>query len=348
MLADTVHNIFDAYAGFHGYGSFSKAAGGFAGEGVTMYENNHASHGLMFHHFSDAKHPAGQGAITADQFFDILNYAGTQRILSPETWKEKAVAGRLEPSDLCITFDDALLCQFEIAKPVLDDLGLKAFWFVYSGVFEGAADRLEIYRHYRTVQFENVDDFYNSFFFNLSKTLYGSLYLKARDEFSNSSYLKSFSFYTDEDRFFRYMRDVVLGATGYFETMDHMIESDSSYSRVEAAKGLWMTDAHLLQLFGAGHDIGLHSYSHPTSMVSLNADEQRKEYAENRRHLGEVLGVFPDSMSHPCGSYNDATLELLRDMKVNVGFRSDMTFVNDPLCLPRQDHSNIAIQMGMR
>ena len=33
----------------------------------------------------------------------------------------------LEDTDVCITFDDNLKCQYEIALPVLDKYSLKAF-----------------------------------------------------------------------------------------------------------------------------------------------------------------------------------------------------------------------------
>ncbi|AVF02929.1 MULTISPECIES: polysaccharide deacetylase family protein [Devosia] len=313
-----------------------------------MYGRANVPHGLMFHHFTDAKHPAGQGAITADQFSDMLRYAGLQRILSPETWKQKARSGRLAPGDLCITFDDALLCQYEIAKPVLDDLGLQAFWFVYSGVFEGRADRLEIYRHYRTTRFQDVDAFYEAFFRSLSCSVHRDQYHAARSEFANLSYLKEFGFYSDTDRLFRYLRDRILGPSGYFEAMDQMIEGDPSYSRSKAGEALWMKQHHLKQLYESGHEIGLHSYTHPTSIADLPTDEQRAEYEKNLTHLQKALGVTPDTMSHPCGSYNEETLVVLRNMDVKMGFVSSMKLVDDPLCLPRQDHSNIAIEMGMR
>ena len=55
-------------------------------------------------------------------------------------------------------------------------------------------------------------------------------------------------------------------------------------------------------------------------------------------------------MSHPCGSYNKTTLEVLKKLKVDIGFKQIMTIEydkgmktinNSNLELARQDHADI-------
>ena len=87
-------------------------------------------HGVMFHHFFDARHPAGQGAISAGQLADLIAFLGRDRILPAAEWQRQAEAGTLAPDALCLTFDDNLRCQYDVALPVLRDEGLTAFWFV--------------------------------------------------------------------------------------------------------------------------------------------------------------------------------------------------------------------------
>ena len=41
----------------------------------------------------------------------------------------------------------------------------------------------------------------------------------------------------------------------------------------------------LLKIHENGHVIGLHSYSHPTQMSKLPADQQLNEYQQNLTHL---------------------------------------------------------------
>ena len=88
------------------------------------------AHGLMFHHFVGGRHPAGQGAITAETFDALLDHAGRERIISADEWMWKVKRQRLAERDLCVTFDDGLACQFDIALPVLRARKIEAFWFV--------------------------------------------------------------------------------------------------------------------------------------------------------------------------------------------------------------------------
>ena len=121
-------------------------------------------HGIMFHHFYNERHPKIQGSISGQDFESILNFIGIHRIMDPFVWLEKLEENTLNKEDVCITFDDALLCQFEISLPILKKHNLKAFWFVYSSIFEGHLEKMEIYRTFRTKFFQNIDDFYNLFF----------------------------------------------------------------------------------------------------------------------------------------------------------------------------------------
>ena len=55
-------------------------------------------------------------------------------------------------------------------------------------------------------------------------------------------------------------------------------------------------------------------------------------------------------MSHPCGSYNNNTLSILKELGIQLGFKQIMTLEkekgmkkinNSPLEIARQDHSKI-------
>ena len=54
-------------------------------------------------------------------------------------------------------------------------------------------------------------------------------------------------------------------------------------------------------------------------------------------------------MSHPCGSYNNNTLKVLRKLDIQVGFIERMTDINTnhhhKFKIPRQDHSDILSMM---
>lgn len=297
--------------------------------------------GIMFHHFHGGDHPVSQGSISGEDLERMLAAVDTTRILPARVWQERAEAGTLAPGTLCLTFDDNLLCQYEIAVPVLRRHDLTAFFFVYTSVNQGAPERLEIYRHFRTVGFTNIDAFYDAFFDFLAARPESGDVSAALCGFDPARYLADYVYLSDSDRRFRFVRDRVLGRERYEDCMDRMLEAHGF--DIGALLGrLWMTDAMLQDLHADGHVIGLHSHTHPTLIESLSPAAQRREYADNAAHLTAVLGEAPRAMSHPNNSYSAATLELLRELGIAVGFRANMArSERGPLEWPRHNHALI-------
>lgn len=297
--------------------------------------------GLMFHHFHGGVHPAVQGSIDTEQFRAILEAVGAQNVLSAEAWKQKAMDGTLESGETCVTFDDALLCQYDVAKPVLDEFGIKAFWFIYTSVFEGIIEKLELFRYFRSTAFEDIDDFYRAFF-EVTKVRLGHRYSELRESFDPANYLPHSPFYTPSDRWFRYLRDQILGQQAYFAIVEDMIDA-AGFDRELAARNLWLRAEHVRELADEGHLIGLHSHTHPTTMGKLSRDEQVREYSSNAAQILALSGKPVCTVSHPCNSYNRDTLELLTELKIEVGFRADTAPVSGrgPLEYCREDHANL-------
>jgi peptidoglycan/xylan/chitin deacetylase (PgdA/CDA1 family) len=86
------------------------------------------AHGIMFHHFHDSGiHPKGQGSITADMFDRMVRWLRQHRhLVNAMEWYELALHRKLSDNDVCLTFDDNLLCQPEIALPVLKQHDIQA------------------------------------------------------------------------------------------------------------------------------------------------------------------------------------------------------------------------------
>ena len=306
------------------------------------------AHGIMFHHFHGGGHPVVQGSIGADQLASMLDFlGGHQRILDARLWMEKALAGSLEANDLCLTFDDSLLCQKEVAAPLIKALGFTGIFFVNSSVFQGGLEPLEIYRAFRTRHFENVDAFYQQFFLMVEESPSRDVYRKAIKDFQPEKYLTELPFYSDEDRKFRFVRDKVLAPPAYNHLMDSMIEATTSIKTL--SESLWMNDDHLRDLTNEGHLIGLHSYTHPTTLAEMPPEAQKSEYHYNFEHLEGLLGTSPQAVAHPCNSYDATTLELLRGLGVEIGFRRNMTRLGGTgLEYLREDHANILAMMQRR
>jgi peptidoglycan/xylan/chitin deacetylase (PgdA/CDA1 family) len=299
-----------------------------------MKKNNEIPHGVMFHYFH-LKKPF-QGSISQEQFKEVLDYIGSENLLSAEEWTKRAETNKLEKNNLCITFDDGLRCQYETGLPVLRKYGLTAFWFVNSNTFVGELGFLEIYRHFRNTCFTTIDEFYGAFYFTALSSSFASAVQQGLNVFPRN-YLSEYPFYTEGDRKFRYIRDKILKPSEYEQIMNKMINSKGLIFQ-DISKELWLGMEHLQALQSKEHIIGLHSHTHPTVMANLPYDAQQLEYQNNFDIFSKILREKPFTMAHPCCSYSDDTLKILRDLGIRLGFRTNMLQKKYSLLeLPRED-----------
>lgn len=304
------------------------------------------SHGIMFHHFHGGMHPAGQGSISADELGDMLKWLRRNyRILDAIDFFQAALGGNLNDEDTCLTFDDSLLCQYEIAAPIIQQEGLTAFFFVYSSAFTNEPDMLEVYRYFRSTEYPDFDSFCDEFM-ALAHLQYERIVANALKDFDPAYFLSEFPFYSRNDKLFRYVRDSVLTKEQYSSIMAGLMEL-RDFQLSEALPLLFMNSSHLVKLRKDGNIVGLHSHTHPTNMDALAPGHQRDEYTANHAFLSSVVGEAPASMSHPCGRYNADTLRILNDLGVQLGFRSSLSISEAPslLEIPREDHANILARM---
>ena len=305
---------------------------------------NGMPHGIMFHHFHDfKKHIVSQGSLSALEFEKLLDfYSANHNILNADEWMEGALSGTLSSFDVCITFDDALKCQYDIAYKYLKKKNIKAFWFVYTSPIAGKIERLEIYRDFRFSRFKDIDKFYDEFFKLINS--YEDIAEKLKN-FNPSEYLSDYRFYTDNDRIFRYLRDVVLGEEKYFYFMDKMLDMHS-YSVDDKCRELWMSGEDLKDMHADGQIIGLHSHTHHTNLAGLDYETQLYEYKKNKEILEDVINDEIFTASYPCSSYNGDTLKIMDKLGIRLAFRANMNpGYTSCLELPRNDHAYIMKQM---
>ena len=98
-----------------------------------------------------------------------------------------------------------------------------------------------------------------------------------------------------------------------------------------------MTRQQVVQWLAAGMEIGSHSCSHPR-LHQLDASAAEQEIVTSRDALRTSFGVPVDHFAYPFGSFNDATIALVR----RAGYRSAVsvapgvaTAADDPYRLPR-------------
>ena len=298
---------------------------------------------LMFHHFHDTiKHITGQGSISAKEFRSILDYyAETYNIISADEFLYKSQNNLLSNVDVCLSFDDGLLCQYDVALPVLDEKGIKAFWFVYTSPIDGVLEKLEVYRHFRFSKFNDIEDFYRAFF-RIAEDIDGTVSDRLKS-FNPDEYAKECPFYTPNDKRFRYLRDRVLEGNAYDVIMNKMI-NEYGYDVAGNSGLLWLKAEHITNLYNAGHIIGLHSHTHPTVMIKKGVDGQLQEYSTNKERLESIIHDRIISVSYPCNSCNHDTFTIMRNLGIVIGFRATMAnevMEDIKLEYPREDHANI-------
>ena len=316
--------------------------------------NNHF-HGIMFHYFHDnKKHLKSQGSISADEFYKIIKFIGKKNIINSEIFLEKLKSNKLKKNDVCLTFYDSVKSQFDIALPVLEDQNIKSFFFVHTSIFENRPDNLEVFRYFRTKFFKNINDFYDNFYQNFNIDL--KTFFEKKSKIIKEK-KKKFSFYSFEDIKFRLVRDNLLSQNEYKKIILKMMKQ-KKFDPKDIYTKLFLTKKDIIQLDSLNHSIGLHSHSHPTLIEKLNYNEQKNEYEKNLKILSEILNKNVNELnciSHPCGSYNNETLRLLKNLGLEIGFRQDMKIEkekkmtkinNSKLEIARQDHAEILMRMN--
>tara|TARA_E500000331_G_C16976485_1_gene591605 strand:+ start:11 stop:628 length:618 start_codon:yes stop_codon:yes gene_type:complete len=202
--------------------------------------------------------------------------------------------------------------------------------------------------------FKSVDEFYDSFYKVLDKDL--KFFFEKNSDKIKETKIK-FSHYSIEDIKFRLVRDVFLNKVQYEETMFLMFK-DKRFDYKDFSKKLFFQKNDLQTLNNLGHLVGLHSHNHPTLLEKLSYDEQKNEYEKCLSLISNVLDKAKNKikyMSHPCGSYNEDTLQILKELGIELGFKQIMTIEpekgmkkinNSFLEIARQDHADIYKRMN--
>ena len=315
---------------------------------------NNFFHGIMFHHFHDGKtHLKSQGSISKDEFYKIIKFIGRNNILDADIFFSRLKENSLSDRDVCFTFDDGIKCQFDIALPILEDLQIKSFFFVYTSMFEGEPDNLEVFRYFRMNYFEHINIFYEKFYEKLDRDL-NKFFISKKNQIIQKKIISPY--YSEEDIRFRLIRDEFLEKKDYERLMFKMFD-DYKFNYRDHYSKLFFSANDLNQLDKLGHSIGFHSHNHPTLITKLSFLEQKQEYIKCINIISKILNKpkkYLNFMSYPNGNYNNDTLKILKSLKIELGFRHNMSIDmsnenfkinNTKLEIARQNHSTILNQI---
>ena len=128
-----------------------------------------------------------------------------------------------------MTFDDAIKSQVDIALPVIEDLRIKSFFFVYTSIFEENRICWKYLDIFRMNFFDSVDQFYLNFYEILDENL--SDFFKSK-KMKISSIKRRCPHYSYEDIKFRLIRDIYLDKTQYEKIMIDMMKRENLNLRI--------------------------------------------------------------------------------------------------------------------
>ena len=313
---------------------------------MNYLKKNNFFHGVMFHHFHDNKtHQKGQGSINKDELVKLINFVGRKNIVNAEEFMEKYKKKKLKNNHICFTFDDGLKCQYDIALPVLEDFGIKSFFFINTCNYTNKPLMLEVYRSFRHKCYIDIDDFYDEFFFSIKNYDLKKIF-KSREKFIKFE-KKRYPFYSLNDIKFRILRDFYLKNKKYNQIMLQLIKK-KKFNFKKELKNIYMSEKDIKRLAKLKHHVGLHSHTHPYVISDLSKKKQIYEYSKNNKILEKLTGKKIKSMAHPCNSYSGPIIRYLKELKIDIGFLSNTTksnktkkINNSQFEIVREDHSKI-------
>ncbi len=304
----------------------------------------------MFHYFHDDgnKYKKVDGSLSFEDLEAII-LNDEYKVLDFDVWLNKFFSDSLAENETCLTFDDGIKEQYDVAVKVLDKHNVQGLFGFCSMYFNGDQDSFEIYRYYRNYFFEKIDDYYDAYFsFLLNNEHYKNLYLLTIDNVNFDEYLSHATFYSTQDRKFRYFRDIVF-RDEHVKIMDKMIEQ-SGINVNEMAERLWISQEELSEI-SKNHVIAIHSHEHPTTIDSWSYEEQLLSYSINKKILEENIGRTIDCSVYPCGKYNENTQLVLESLGIRAGFIASQTQPIDsnfPFLIPRIDSTDFCKLIGIK
>jgi peptidoglycan/xylan/chitin deacetylase (PgdA/CDA1 family) len=219
---------------------------------------------------------------------------------------------RFDAPTAVVTFDDGYKDNYELALPVLRELGVPAVFFIVSDYLD-----------------RPLLPWWDRVAFIVKRT---------RRETLELGYPEPLRFDMRTARRDR-VTWRVLRACKDARPFDRALFFDELEARAEVAadpvalgRQLFMSPDHVRGLSQSGMAIGSHTASHPV-LAALSEDEQRVELRRSRERLAEVVGTPPDTLAYPVGgptAFTAATKRLARE----AGYRAAFCFFGG---LNRQD-----------
>ena len=245
---------------------------------------------------------------------------------------------RSKPFDknyILITFDDGLKEQFELAKPILDEMGIPAIYFINTSNFEGQNVSLVHKIHLLRSRLSSEDILQE-----LKKVQTVSL-----SEKDKNAAISHYNYDQEQTAILKYVLNFKLTLT----EQDHFISPlfDTLFEEEKVATELYLEKDMLLKLNRSG-SLGSHSHRHvPLGQLSL--EELRTELERTQKYFQKTFGKASGSISYPYGSHEASSgiSEEIKKSGFQLGFSmeraANKNLQQDSLLLSRFDCNDLPL-----
>lgn len=248
-----------------------------------------------------------------------------------------------------LTFDDGLKDHYNTVFPILQEYNLTGSFYPLTRPY--IDKKIPTVEKQRFVQYCFYEDYF-MFLYDFYSTIetyfpetFRSIPLLNKENIKKSQhYLKDSSFYSDEERFYRYLRDKHISCNEFVHIIDILFKKYFT-SEKKFIETMYISENELKEIKKHNMDIGSHTHSHPF-LPNITKEKQEFEINNSINFLSNLLEEELDSFCYPFGAFNEDTIEILKKQNIKIAFSTEnyaKPNVHHPLKLYRFDTINIAL-----
>lgn len=281
-----------------------------------------------------AKHPSIFG-LTPQQFRSQLEeLAKAGRFISQEELL-KFRNREFDKNFILITFDDGLKEQYQLAKPIMDEMGIPFIFFINTSNFRERTVSLVHKIHLVRSRLSSEDILQE-----LQSISCPGLTNKEK-ALANAHY----NYDDEQTALLKYLLNFKRSVSQQQELIDPLF--DQLFEEQKVASELYF-DEEMLQELNKGNSLGSHSHNH-LPLGKLSPEELEQELKHTQQFFQEKFGRRADSISYPYGSFEACTgiSELIDSHGFKLGFTMERakneSLKEDSLLLSRFDCNDMPL-----
>jgi peptidoglycan/xylan/chitin deacetylase (PgdA/CDA1 family) len=301
---------------------------------------------LMFHFVSSDKDSnlfRSMQGVTINEFEEQLSILTKNGLgLMEEDIKNAALTSDYpEDKYFYLTFDDGFKQHYDNVYPVLKDYGIQASFFVPTMALETViVPTVEKQRLLQYNLFSEYQEFLGCFCrqsrnYMKSNKRQEHFYPEPENIKNSENYLKKYSFYSNEERFFRKLRNEYLSIKEFTGIIDIMFGKFYNNDK-QFIDEYYMSISDLKDMNKNGMIIGGHSYSHPF-LNKIPVSEMQIEIDKSIKYLRNTVANDINSFAYPYGAFDDNIVEHLKNIKIDYAFDTRPNGNNEQFNIRRND-----------